>query len=781
MRQRNSNFNWLPILAACCAFLTAPRAMLTPLRAQDADQAAMDDAADKPPAGDDALAGDHVAADEKLKPAPKPKAKKPDADTEKKPLDDPAVLAVLESHPKTPSELLRAIDILVDLDRASLAKPFVDTLVQTKLNQAAKAALAHQFNSATLLKLAHDSELGPVLGPFVDDVLTSAEAYRRDPRRLVAWAKQLHDSNESVRAQAALALLRAREAAVAPLVEILADPKRVAERRAAKEVLVQLDAEAVAPLLGVLEGTDESLKTQVIEVLGRLQAHQAVAQLLFPLLSPATTPELKVAASKALEQIAGHVPSPPEALRLLERAARRPLEQSRQEDDVRGASVEIWHWNAKRKASMPVKYDATGASLAVATRAARDLYQLDPGDAAHRRLYSTALLQTAKFRIGFDKPLPTGAGTAYAAVAHQGADVVEDLLTQAVAQGFMPAATAAAQILGDIGSAELLARGSSAPSPLATAAQSSDRRLRFTAIDAILKLKPAEPFAGSSQVADGLGGFASSYGTPRVLVVHPRSEMGQQVAGLAAQLGYESDLATNGRRAFKLAVSSPDYEYVLIHSAVERPGVDELLAQLRRDRRTALLPVGLIAPWDDLERVTRFAKTAVRTEAFLQPQNLPEMKLFSGRVLARAGRSLVSTEERRRQAIAALDWMIALGEGPGRVFDLQKQESAVLQVLYVGELSTRAAKVLGQLGTARGQRSLSELANLPTQPLATRQAAVAAFAHSVALHGIMLTREEILRLYDMYNANAGRDADTGTVLGSLLDVIEHKNDSADEE
>jgi hypothetical protein len=264
-------------------------------------------------------------------------------------------------------------------------------------------------------------------------------------------------------------------------------------------------------------------------------------------------------------------------------------------------------------------------------------------------------------------------------------------------------------------------------------------------------------------------------------VVHPRSEMGQQVAGLAAELGYDSDLATNGRRAFELAVGSPDYEYILIHSAIERPPADELLAQLRRDRRTALLPVGLIAPWDDLERVARFAETAVRTEAFLQPQNLSEMKLFSGRVLARAGRALVSTEERRRQAIAALDWMIALGEGPSRVFDLEKQESSVLQVLYVGALSTRAATVLGQLGTARAQRSLLELANLPTQPLKTRQAAVAAFGHGVGSHGVMLTREEILQLYDMYNANAGRDADTHAVLGSILDVIEHKDESAGEE
>ena len=78
-----------------------------------------------------------------------------------------------------------------------------------------------------------------------------------------------------------------------------------------------------------------------------------------------------------------------------------------------------------------------------------------------------------------------------------------------------------------------------------------------------------------------------------MLVVHPLAAEAQKLAGLAAELGYEADVATNGRHGFELAVHSPDYEFVLIHSRIERPSVDELLAQLRRDRRTSLLPVGL--------------------------------------------------------------------------------------------------------------------------------------------------------------------------------------------
>ncbi len=771
MRCNPTGLNHVVLIAVCGGLLAFPGRKFAPLYAQQADEAALDDDADTLPVDDD-------AADEKPKPAPKPKspakAGKSEAAAAPAAPQDPAVLAILESHPETSAELLRAIQILVDLDQASLAKPFVDELATRKLDLAAKAALANQFNSAILLKLAHDAELGPVLAPFIDEVFTSAEAYRRDAKRLAGWARQLGDQDETVRAQAALALVRAREAAVAPLVEILSDPRRAAERAAATEILVQLDELAIAPLLGVLESPDAALKARAVEVLGTLRAQQAVAPLLGPLLSPEGSHELRAAAAAALEKISGHAPTPSEALRLLERAARRPLDQSRLEDDPAAAPRDVWHWNARRKQSMPISYDATGASLAAAAHLARDLYRLDTTHAGHRRLYLTALLQAAKFRAGLDTPLATGAGTAYAVAAHQGVEVVEDLLAYAMAQGYLSAATAAAQILGDTGSARLLARSGSTASSLALAAQHSDRRLRFAALEAILKFKPTEPFAGSSHVTDGLAFFASSYGVPRVLIAHPRSEEAQKLAGLAAQLGYEADIATNGRRAFELAVNSPDYEFAFIHSAIERPPADELLAQLRRDRRSALLPVGFIAPLDDLERVQRFAELASRADAFLQPQNEPEMKLFSQRVLARAGRAHVSPVERRAQAIAALDGLIALSQGPQRVFDVRRQEPALAPLLYVPELSTRVAVVLGQLGTAKGQRSLLELADLSTQPLPTRQAAVTAFAHSVRQHGILLTREELLQQYDLYNANAGRDADTNTVLSAILDTIEQR-------
>ena len=791
MRCHTRNLPGLLPAAMLCALFALPVAWLSPLRAQEAaDEAAAEEPVanekDTDEPAEDAAAmeapADELADEPEAKPRAAVKPKKPaEAGDEAPPAvpNDPAVLAVLESNPKTPAELLRAINILIELGHAPLARDFVNRLAKAKLDLAAKASLAHQFNSATLLKLARNAELGPTLAPVIDDIFKSADEYRRDPKRLAEWARQLSDPHASVRAEATLALIRSREASVAPLVDILADPKRAKQHAAGKRILVELDDAAVPPLLGVLECSNAALKTQVIEVLGQAHAAEAVAPLLAPLLDTKSSPQLRAAAAQALGEISGHVPNSAEAMRLLEHAASRPLEQSRLEDQDGPTSSDVWHWDTKRKQSVPASHDATGRSLAVAIKLARDLYQLDPENAAHRRLYMLALLQSAKISGGLGKPLPTGAGTAHDFVASQSTDVVEDLLAEAMAKGYLPAATAAAEILGEIGNSQMLSRSGTSPNSLVQAAQSADRRLRFAAIGSIMKLNPTEPFAGSNHVADGLGFFASSFGVARVLVAHPKSREAQQMAGLAAELGYDSDIATNGKRAFQLAVASPDYEYILIHSAIDHSPADVLLAQLRRDRRTALLPVGLIAPLDDMDRVKRFAERSARAEAFLQPQNEPEMRLFTEQVLARAGRAHVTRDERKAQAIAALDWLVALSERPQRVFDLRRQESALEQALYKPELSARAATALGQLGTVKSQKTLLELADSGLQPLAARQAAVAAFASSVRKHGLLLTRDEIMRQYDVYNANAGRDADTHTVLSAILDAFERANHSVE--
>jgi hypothetical protein len=90
-------------------------------------------------------------------------------------------------------------------------------------------------------------------------------------------------------------------------------------------------------------------------------------------------------------------------------------------------------------------------------------------------------------------------------------------------------------------------------------------------------------------------------------------------------------------------------------------------------------------------------------------------------------------------------------------------------------LTDHASAVLAELGTATAQRSLLELADNGTQPPEARMAAAGAFARNMGQFGLRLTRDEIMQQYDLYNSNAGRNAETHAVLTAVLDAIERKN------
>jgi hypothetical protein len=107
---------------------------------EPAEEAAMDDAAMDEAAADEAGLGD----DQPVEPGDAPvEPAAEDTESPAKPAlpDDPAVQAVLESHPQTAPELIRAIQILADLNQAAVAKPFAVALAAKKLELGDKVRL----------------------------------------------------------------------------------------------------------------------------------------------------------------------------------------------------------------------------------------------------------------------------------------------------------------------------------------------------------------------------------------------------------------------------------------------------------------------------------------------------------------------------------------------------------------------------------------------------------------------------------------------------------------
>lgn len=688
-------------------------------------------------------------------------------------IKNPAVEAILETKPKTPSELLRAAKALADLGRADLAKQHLKQILDAKLTAAQWTALAGEFGSGIFMTLASRDNLAPEATELSKAVFEAAQSQRTDPERIASWIRQLQDSSADARFQALQGLLAAREAAVGPLVAVLADGSRSSEHANVQAALVHFGRDAVAPLLGVLQSPEPAVKTTAIQALTAVNSPQAPIWFLAPATAAGTDPAVREAAREGLAKLRGQVPTAAEAVQLLVQQARRYQERQEPLTETLPGETELWSWDAEHQAPTLWKGSVAEASRRLALWLAREARSIAPQDETVQVLYLMALLEEARHQQGLDQPLDLSPGTAAAEVAAAGPSVVEKVLRLALDTHHAAAATAAATLLGDLGHSESLLYQGSEPATLVRALRQPERRLRLAAAAAILKLAPVQPFPGSSHLPETLTFLAATRGEPRALVATPTSAEAMRLSGFLGRLGYQVDIAMNGDQAMRLALASPDYVLVYLDATLDRPPLPLLLQQLRHDCRTALLPVAVFAREGEGRRAEHLVRQDSLALAFPRPHDVETVRWQVDQLLALAGREAVAPPERQQQAALALDLLLLMTTDPQQEFyRLKGAEASALTALYVPTLTVPAATFLGALGTAESQQALVELASRGTQPLEVRQAALAAFRQAVQKHGLMLTSEEIRRQYTRYNESEGMDAPSRRVLGLILDCLE---------
>jgi hypothetical protein len=452
--------------------------------------------------------------------------------------------------------------------------------------------------------------------------------------------------------------------------------------------------------------------------------------------------------------------------------AKRHFERSRTPGDPVSNAVEVWTWDSAKRQPVPELLSSADASRFHAAQLAKKAFSILPDDPDVRLLHMATVFEYVAYLNGRDKPLETGAGTPAGEASQYGVEAIEGLLRFGIEGGHVAAATAAAEILGRIGSTEECIYRGPEPSPLVSAVRQADRRLRFAAMNTVLTLDPKEPFAGSSHITDELMYFAGTSGRPRALVADPSIHEAQRLGGFLATMGYEFDIVSTGRELIRLAFSSPDYELALVAARIQKPTANFLIQQLRRDRRTARLPIGIVARAGEMDRAEHMARHDPLAIAFHRQHSQEAMHSDVERLLGLLGPDYVAHAERQRQADAALDWLVELGGAEQGIYSIQRVQPAMLAVLYVPGFGGKAAQVLGTLGTATSQQTLVDVASRPALPIELRRAATQAFSHNVRQYGILLTSQQLLQQYDRYNASETMDAATQQLLGHILDVIE---------
>ena len=693
---------------------------------------------------------------------------------------DPVVLAIGDMNPTTPKDLMFAVQTLYDVGHAEEAKKYLAKLLAATPTRDQLEAMHEEYGGSFFHRLSKDPRMQPEgqqLGRAVADAAYEAS---REPERLERLVRELSDPSPSTRRHALEDLLRADRAAFDPMLKALADSKRAAEHPQVREAFLEFGQPVIEPLLGATETPNLSLRQEVIRILGQFETPRAITILISPALREDAPPAIRQAAREALIRIVGAVPSTYEATRYLQRKVQAYLDGTLAGPLDYEDLITMWRWDDKQNTIVPHRYKSAEASRMQAARLARQLTALAPDNTDYRRLYLVTNLMDAKIVNGLDRPLPEDAGTIYADAVDAGPDAVEDVLADAMKHDYVPAAIGAAEVLGGFDDEQLLRSTDGRPRPLTLALRHGDRRLRLAAADAIMRIDPQVAYPGSSYLPETLAYLIRTLGSRRALVSHPRVEKAQTLVGMLNRIGYDADAATSGKQTFRLASTNPDYEFVLISDAVDFPTAAETIQAFRKDPRTSGLPVGLMAREDYYQQVQAQAERDPLVEAFPRPHTNQDIAFQVTRLLALAGYQLVSYDQRLEQADRALEHLLHLAENSRQTpfYDLYRHREAIKSALFTPHLSTKAAQVLGLLGSPDAQRSLVTLASQHARPLAERQAAAEGFELAVQRHGLLLTRDEILLQYDRYNQSESLDSGTQQVLASILDTIERPSQQA---
>jgi CheY-like chemotaxis protein len=444
-------------------------------------------------------------------------------------------------------------------------------------------------------------------------------------------------------------------------------------------------------------------------------------------------------------------------------------------------AVVLWDWNDGTKKLDSRRVPLDEAQTIWTTVLALELAKLRPENRAYQCQALVLGLETAyllgdRFAGGVH---PAISPALKRLVASADSALANMVLAEAIRQNRDYAAIMAASLLGERGDASVLYTASPQPAALADALGYPNRRVRFVALAAIMKLDPQTPFPGASRVPEALGYFATSASERRAVVAMPVGDHATTLAGRLASMGIEADAASRGASAVRLAQQSADLEMVLVDVDIDGPGIRDVLYALRNAPATGQVPIGLLATSERLDTAQRIAAEHQRVVAFPRPQADAALVELIERLNLVSGRASVPPAERAAMAGQALDWLGQLLAREHTLYDLQRQAPVVEAALYLPEMTERSVTALALLGTPASQRALVDFASHLSVPIAARQQAARAFAESVQRHGILLTEEEILRQYDRYNASESADAATQQVLSSLLDALESLRAAAD--
>ena len=653
-------------------------------------------------------------------------------------------------EPKGLDELFDAIALSVRLARPQLARIYLEKFLALNPTDDQLLKLRDKHGPAIFLKFSNIREMQPAGRQMLDRVNAAFSKRGIDPLRVDKLIEAL--AGDPSQRQVAFEALRGGGPFVVPriLKKMEADPLK---RAIFMSSLVRFGRQIIPPLLGAINSPSQSMREAAIEALGYMQSAEAIPYLWAPAYDPKENPGTRSLARASIQRIrAGRtvgsfrpnlvsdVEVANAILKTAERHFRSDHEWAKNED----GSVDIWTWSTAKETLELLKVTPYDASLFIGQQFARQALAFHPDNLDVQSLFLGFAVAREAREAGWNRAMLNGPDTAFNLALRSGSDVATRILRQALADENDHAARGALQVLSQIGGRELLATAQGHESPLITALDYPDSRIRMLAATAILQLDPVAAFSGSHKVIRELMRSISDGGVSRAVVADVNSNRARSTSGRLAEQGFDAISVSSGREAFRAASERGDITIVMLEMNISRWALTQTIVNFRADARTRRIPIivygdpsraAIIEKQLEQFELTAFVEYATTTE-FFRSQVDPFLKSVAD--------VLPTPEQRNQQTLTAAYWFAEIASTHAtRVFDITVAQSALSEAANDPSLAANAITGLSAIASRFAQVRITDLVTNPNAELPLRKQAASQLAFHIQRFGLKLPNERI--------------------------------------
>jgi len=675
---------------------------------------------------------------------------------------DPVEAALLWRDLETPEELIFAANQLSKAGRVEIAGRLLKQFLAAEATPQQLAEINKKLGTADIVRILTEPELQPVGQLAAKRIVEGTEAFlKANPPGSVAQNLQtINDAagNPSQITSGLSAIWQGNETAIEELIEILCTTQNDEELAQVESVLRSFGRTGLDAVAVMLESGDTQRVNRCAKFLyARVPNEEAF--LFYPALFDERLEEaVRAQVAYYVEKLTGRVPTAEQAARELKKVALEYAGRDRvmMIDSEDHSTLWVLSGNKPELLRLPV-FDAIRAKT---LQFAEQAWKIAPNQQDIRVFRYAATFEKNVHDSGLDQPV-----VARLAQPLSVADL-DAILSEAMRLGWTGAGIAAAELLGEIGDADaVLFSNTGRPRPLVVATQYNDRRIRFAATAAVMKLGPTAPYLGSSYVSDSLVWFAGSEGKRTAIIGCPKIADAMFLSGLLHSLGYTTKIATKSDDVLKEAVASPDVELVLIDWRLSSPIVPVFAQRMENDARTHEIPIAVISGNEEILRATpiekplplmsklerSISKTSLELSLAVvlpHPQDQEATRFIIERLRYLTGANEVPAEIRLEQAKQSLRWLTAIVRDQPEIYRVENLEMLAQYAAYSPVLAEEGLPLVAQIRSNSAQQMLVEIATLKNIPFNVRETAATAFEASVQKHGILIRGNQVKRLLD---------------------------------